>query len=615
MDHVIPLIYDVTQRNWVTSVGGSVVQDPIEIGQMQSITFKVKFVKDGVQYALTTPTFSGGIKALNAVGAGYLLQFSTPTVSGFGATTVYEFELLIDSSQLRAFIASYLPSYLGFSYALEIRESFNNIATLPALSTKIYPDYTIVGTSPTTAVGTWNIAAGQTFTVNKTFAMPLDDGTAGFILRTDGAGVGTWIENKIGTVTNVAVTTANGVSGTVANPTTSAAITIALGAITPTTGAFSNATNATSSTDAPLKTAGGLAVAQNAYIGTDLTVSGFSYLEGASFDEDAVMNSDLILYGNKIRADDLVISDSAYNAPIASFNSTGDVDQYITFENVTSNACHIYVSTLSAPVGCGLHLRALAGGFVNIEDSTDNTKCIKFDPSSQSNSTVATIKTAGITSNATYTIPDSGTGGFLMDNSPYISASFLDWTGQTTVTIGASATATIGFGATTSTSLKTRVFSPLEYTSSVVAALVVGGGVYIAKKIQCASSITCTGTANSFGATTVTGNLTCGNLISTPEVVAMVGSSSGTISMSYLISSVSHSSAGTSIVTLGNGTVGQIKIITATSISAGSIAIGATTKTGFTTITMSVSYNSVTLVYIGSSSGWMIVSNYGCTIA
>lgn len=38
-----------------------------------------------------------------------------------------------------------------------------------------------------------------------------------------------------GTVTSVAVTTANGVSGTVANPTTSAAITLALGAITPTT--------------------------------------------------------------------------------------------------------------------------------------------------------------------------------------------------------------------------------------------------------------------------------------------------------------------------------------------------------------------------------------------
>jgi hypothetical protein len=53
----------------------------------------------------------------------------------------------------------------------------------------------------------------------------------------------------------------------VANPTASAAITLTLGAITPTTGAFSDDTDATNSTTAPLKTAGGLAVAKSLYIG------------------------------------------------------------------------------------------------------------------------------------------------------------------------------------------------------------------------------------------------------------------------------------------------------------------------------------------------------------
>ena len=104
---------------------------------------------------------------------------------------------------------------------MEIRDSFNNIATLPALSTKIYPDYTIVGTSPTTAVGTWNIAAGQTFTVNKTFAMPLDDGTAGFVLRTDGNGVGTWVANTFGSVTSVGQTFTGGIVSVGGSPVTS----------------------------------------------------------------------------------------------------------------------------------------------------------------------------------------------------------------------------------------------------------------------------------------------------------------------------------------------------------------------------------------------------------
>lgn len=58
-----------------------------------------------------------------------------------------------------------------------------------------------------------------------------------YITLTDGAGnlVAIGGDSGDGTVTSVAVTTAHGISGTVANPTTTPAISLTLGAITPTT--------------------------------------------------------------------------------------------------------------------------------------------------------------------------------------------------------------------------------------------------------------------------------------------------------------------------------------------------------------------------------------------
>jgi hypothetical protein len=73
------------------------------------------------------------------------------------------------------------------------------------------------------AAGTW------------TLTLPTTAGTNGYVLQTDGAGVTSWVAagSGSGTVTSVSVTTANGVSGSVANATTTPAITLTLGAITP----------------------------------------------------------------------------------------------------------------------------------------------------------------------------------------------------------------------------------------------------------------------------------------------------------------------------------------------------------------------------------------------
>lgn len=76
----------------------------------------------------------------------------------------------------------------------------------------------------------------STLSANWTLTLPPNTGTSGQVLRTDGAGTTTWVTSGgggSGTVTSVSVTTQNGVSATVTNPTTTPALAFTLGAITP----------------------------------------------------------------------------------------------------------------------------------------------------------------------------------------------------------------------------------------------------------------------------------------------------------------------------------------------------------------------------------------------
>jgi len=266
----IELYYDLDRRRWTTSAGGLATQPSLFIGQSNTIDFKVRFVQGGVPIELTTPSFIAGVKVTDDPLGDYLLLTTTGTKTGTGATTIYTFTLLIDSVELQAYLVGITPS--TNSTAFEVRDTVNNIATLPAITCSILPDYTLTGATPAAGSGTLVVDSGATFTVHKTFAMPVDDGQNNYVLKTNGFGVGSWAVDSAGTgtVQSVSVTTANGVSGTVATSTTTPAITLTLGAITPTTGAFSDTTDATNSTTAPLKTAGGLAVAKKAFIGTFL---------------------------------------------------------------------------------------------------------------------------------------------------------------------------------------------------------------------------------------------------------------------------------------------------------------------------------------------------------
>lgn len=87
-------------------------------------------------------------------------------------------------------------------------------------------------------------ARGDILYRNATVWTVLAPGTAGYVLSTNGAGADpSWVAQSGGggggTVTSVSVVTANGVSGSVANPTTTPAITLTLGNITPTSVAAS----------------------------------------------------------------------------------------------------------------------------------------------------------------------------------------------------------------------------------------------------------------------------------------------------------------------------------------------------------------------------------------
>ena len=65
-------------------------------------------------------------------------------------------------------------------------------------------------------------------------------------------------------------------------------------------------------------------------------------------------------------------------------------------------------------------------------------------------------------------------------------------------------------------------------------------------------------------------------------------------------------------LTLANGTVGQLKIITHT-VDGGSAILTPTTALGFTTMTFTNVGDTITLVY--TSAGWAIVGNRGGTVA
>jgi hypothetical protein len=104
----------------------------------------------------------------------------------------------------------------------------------------------------------------------------------------------------------------------------------------------------------------------------------------------------------------------------------------------------------------------------------------------------------------------------------------------------------------------------------------------------------------------VTGNIT-GDVIATNQAL----SGAGAVNITDMLTSLTTTGA-TQALTLANGTVGQIKIISHI-VDGGSAVLTPTTKIGFTTITFTAVGDSAMLIY--TASGWDIVALNGAVAA
>ena len=104
----------------------------------------------------------------------------------------------------------------------------------------------------------------------------------------------------------------------------------------------------------------------------------------------------------------------------------------------------------------------------------------------------------------------------------------------------------------------------------------------------------------------VTGNVTGDIFASTQSL-----SGAGAVNVTDMFTSLTTSGAAQAL-TLANGTVGQIKVISHV-VDAGSAVLTPTTKIGFTTVTFTNVGDSVTLIY--TSAGWAVVGSYGASVA
>ena len=209
------------------------------------------------------------------------------------------------------------------------------------------------------------------------------DPLLGQLRTTDAGGSG-----GSGTVTIVSVVTANGISGTVANPTVSPAITLALGAITPTT------VNSITLSGASTPT---------------LAVTGTSSISGANTGDSA----SLPIGGGTITGDltvsksapALYLTDTAQTAPAGRYriDTSGDLLRFIRSATVLGSFSNAGLLTATTFSGAGT---SLTGTAASLTAGTVTTNANLTGP----------ITSSG---NATSVASQTGTGTkFVMDTSP-----------------------------------------------------------------------------------------------------------------------------------------------------------------------------------------------------
>jgi len=108
----------------------------------------------------------------------------------------------------------------------------------------------------------------------------------------------------------------------------------------------------------------------------------------------------------------------------------------------------------------------------------------------------------------------------------------------------------------------------------------------------------------------ITGNIT-GDITGDVFASNQALSGAGAVNTTDMLTSLTTTGA-TQALTLANGTLGQIKIISHI-VDGGSAVLTPTTKIGFTTITFTAVGDSAMLIY--TTLGWAVVGSKGVTIA
>lgn len=297
---------------------------------------------------------------------------------------------------------------------------------------------------PGTSSGSATITA---LSGTTTFRLPPTNGTSGWFLQTDGSGNTSWVATTTGTVTTVSVVTANGISGSVATATTTPAITLTLGAITPTSiGAYTLAGTI----------AGGGNQINNVIIGTSTPLAAFFTTLSAT----TSIASPLHIGGTGTTGIQHTLQTTTGNGTTDSFSFKGGNNGATTFATLAAAGFQI-TSAGSASFAVGRQGGSTGPAF-SVDSSTGTqTAGLKItgaalngtvamavtDTSGNTNLSINALNagtiTIGTTSTGSVTIGSSSGGGIIIEpslilNSTNGGATILRRAGSTVYTFGVS---------------------------------------------------------------------------------------------------------------------------------------------------------------------------------
>ena len=112
--------------------------------------------------------------------------------------------------------------------------------------------------------------------------------------------------------------------------------------------------------------------------------------------------------------------------------------------------------------------------------------------------------------------------------------------------------------------------------------------------------------------------MNCGNLMNAGTSgggLTSLATNASSLPLSYDIVKIAISNLGTTADSLANGVPGQMLTLNVTTVvGSGTLTITPTTRTGFGSITLNTANQTVVLLYVNNTLGWIIHSVYGSTL-